>query len=75
MSVPFVAIGADELGDPTEIAQCAVCGAEHPIEYGTSRTLLPGGTSWSEPTPSRLLGFYSCDGKTFLATIDGRRWK
>lgn len=74
MSVPFVAIGADELGDPTEVAQCAVCGAEHPIEYGTSRTLLPDGT-WSEPKPSRTLGFYRCGGQLYLGTIDGRRWK
>ena len=74
MSVPFIAIGADELGEATEIAQCAVCGGEHSAKYGTSRMLLPDGT-WSEPKPSRLLGFYSCGGKTYLATIDGRRWK
>lgn len=72
MSVPFIAIGADELGEPTEVAQCAVCAGEHPVEYGTSRTLLTDGT-WSEPRPSRLLGFYQCGDDLFVATINGRR--
>lgn len=67
----FVAIGGEELGEPTETIRCRLCGQEHPIEYGTSKTLLPDNT-WTEPTLSKIAGFYKCDGKLYLGTLDGR---
>ena len=73
--IPYVAIGADELGEPAEAIQCARCGQTHQIEYGTSRTLLADGVTWSEPVPSRTLGFYKCAGQLFVGTVGGRRWK
>lgn len=71
---PFIAVGEDELGEPTEIIRCAMCSADHPVEYGTSRTLMPDG-AWSDPKLSRLLGFFRCGTETYLATISGRGLK
>lgn len=73
-SVPYVAIGPDELGEPAEVIRCASCGQTHPIEYGTSRTLRPDNT-WTEPVPSKTLGFYSCGGHLYVGTVNGREWK
>jgi len=73
-TTPYVAIGHEELGEPTEAIHCPHCDQEHPIEYGTSKTLLPDNT-WSEPVPSKLLGYYKCQGKLYLGTIQGRKWK
>lgn len=75
--IPFLAIGNNELGEPTEIVECAKCGGTHQIEYGetTSRTLMPDGVTWSEPQPSRILGFYQCGGATYLGTVAGRALK
>ena len=71
-SEPFIAIGNDELGDPVgDTIRCDKCGGEHPLEYGTSRTLQDDGT-WSEPKPSRLIGFYKCGGDTYLGSLNGR---
>ena len=67
---PFIAVGAGELGEPADEILCPHCGRTHPIQYGTSRTLLPDGT-WSELKPDRLLGYYECD-KVYLATINGK---
>lgn len=72
--IPYVAIGADELGEATETIDCARCGQKHPIEYGTSKTLREDGT-WSEPVPIKTLGFYKCSGQLYVGTVDGRRWK
>lgn len=70
--LPFVAIGNDELGEPVgESIKCRVCGEQHAIEYGKIRTLRDDGT-WTEYTPSKVLGFYRCDGRTYLASLDGR---
>lgn len=69
--IPFIAVGAGELGAPANEILCPHCGNMHPIKYGTSRTLLPDGT-WSEPKPDGLLGYYKCDGKVYLATLNGR---
>lgn len=72
--IPYVAIGADELGEPTETIDCARCGQTHPIEYATSQTLRADNT-WTEPVPSKLLGFYKCCGELYVGTVKGRRWK
>lgn len=74
-AVPFLAIDNNELGAHTEIVECAKCGGTHQIEYGTSQTLLPDGVTWSEPQPSRTLGFYTCGDKTYLGTVEGRALK
>lgn len=74
-AIPYVAISADELGEPTEVIHCTRCGEQHSIEYGTSQALMPDGKSWSKPKPSRLVGFYECRGELYLGTIDGKRWK
>ena len=74
-TTPYVAIGPDELGEQTEVIWCPRCETEHPIEYGTSQTLLPDGKSWSEPKLSKLAGFYKCQGELYLGTVDGRQWK
>jgi hypothetical protein len=70
----MLAIGPDELGDEIEQFNCPHCGQVHEIEYGTSKTLLPGGT-WSKPVPSKLLGFYRCEGQLYLASLNGRSIK
>ena len=67
----MLAIGNDELGNEIEQINCPHCGQVHEIEYGTSKTLLPDGT-WSEPVPSKLLGFYRCGEKLYLASLSGR---
>lgn len=73
-AIPYVAVGPDELGEQTEVIACPRCKEEHAIEYGTSKTLRPDNT-WSEPVPSKLLGFYKCQGKLYLGTVEGRKWK
>lgn len=73
-AIPYVAIGADELGEPTEVIHCTRCGEPHAIEYGTSKTLRADNT-WSDPAPSKTLGFYECQGQLYLGTVNGRRWK
>lgn len=70
--LPFVAIGNDELGEPVgESITCRTCGEQHAIEYGKSRTLRDDGT-WTEYTPSKVLGFYRCCGQLYLASLGGR---
>lgn len=69
--IPFIAVGAEELGEPANEILCPNCGNIHPIQYGTSKKLLPDGT-WSESKPCGLLGYYMCEGKTYLATLNGR---
>lgn len=71
---PYVAVGPDELGEQTEVIACPRCKEEHAIEYGTSKTLQPDNT-WSEPVSSKLLGFYKCQGKLYLGTVEGRKLK
>lgn len=74
MSTPYLAIGNDELTeDAADIVRCDRCGGAHRIEFGTSRQSLPGG-GWSEPAPSKLLGFVKCGGKLYLASVNGKRF-
>lgn len=66
----MLAIGADELGENLgDTIKCPHCKGKHPIEFGKKRQ--PDGT-WEE---SRLLSFYTCGDKTYLAGVNGREWK
>ena len=67
--IPFLAIGNEELGDPIpdEIV-CPHCEGLHTIEYGTQE--IDG-----KHVPSKLLAFYQCGSKSYLAGINGRLWK
>ena len=70
MSIPFMAVGNNELGEYAETIQCDKCGKEHKIEYGTTRTYLGGG-EWG-PEKRSSLGFYDCGDETYIGTINGR---
>lgn len=72
--VPFIAVGANQLGEPAEEINCPRCGVAHSIEYGTSKTLLPD-NKWSEPVPSKMLGFYQCKGNLYLGTVHGKTFR
>lgn len=72
--IPMLTIGNDELTeDCPDIIRCERCGNAHRIEYGASRKSLPGG-GWSDPVPSKLLGFVTCGGKPYLASLNGKRF-
>ena len=64
----FIAIGNGELKEAlTETITCERCGEKHTIEYGS--TINEDGTH----TPSKLLAFVECQGKLYLAGIEGKR--
>ena len=66
------AIGNDELGPPAgETIKCLFCGEDHLIEYGTAQHMLKDGTM-TEPEVSKELGFYTCEGNSYLASVNGR---
>jgi hypothetical protein len=66
--VPMCAIGSDELkGDLGDTIKCPHCGEEHEVKYG-DRVLKDG-----KREPSKLLAFYSCGEKSYLAGINGER--
>lgn len=67
----YLAVGEKELGPEAEAILCPTCGQTHPIEYGTSRRLQDDGT-WTDPAPSKSAGFYKCQGKLYIGTINGR---
>ena len=54
---------ADSLGD---FILCDKCGQRHIIEHGSE--ILDDGTA----VPSKLLAFYRCDKKIYLAGIAGK---
>jgi hypothetical protein len=63
------AIGNEEMEEAKKIGDfilCKLCGERHRIEYGEK--ILKDGTK----KPSKLLGFYSCQGKKYLASIAGK---
>lgn len=63
------AIGNDELKDAPRLGKfiiCDKCGKQHKIEYGEE--VLKDGTK----RPSKLLAFYTCGNKTYLAGIGGK---
>ena len=67
----YLAVGNEELGPEAEEILCPICGQTHQIEYGTSSRLQDDGT-WTDPVPSKSTGFYKCQGKLYLGTINGR---
>ena len=54
--------GTRQLGD---VVECPQCGQKHTVEYGEE--VLKDGTK----KPSKLLAFYSCGDKSYLAGING----
>ncbi|MEN6549946.1 MAG: hypothetical protein ABFE07_28215 [Armatimonadia bacterium] len=67
--LPFVAIGADELGGPLgTTAHCNGCGQRHPVKHGEE--VLPDGTT----RPSDLLAYVKCPatGNSYLVGIKDR---
>ena len=67
--IPFIAVGTDELTeDLGDSIHCPHCGEQHPIEYGKQQV----GDEWVE---SKTLAFYSCGDKSYLAGINGKKFK
>ena len=65
----MISIGSDELARKESIGdeiRCNQCGENHPIEYGDS--VLEDGTT----EPSKMLAFYRCGDKAYLAGIAGK---
>ena len=63
----MLAVGNDELsGSVGRDILCDKCGEYHEITYG--ERVLEDGTK----EPSKMLAFYDCNGKTYLAGIDGK---
>jgi hypothetical protein len=63
------AIGNDELARCGEIGntiKCHMCGKRHKVKYGEE--VLSDGTK----VPSKTLAFYKCNGKDYLAGIEGK---
>ena len=70
MKVPHFAIGNDELAKmPTlkDEVLCARCGKMHKVKYG-SKGITKGGRE----IPSKTLAFVKCQGKLFLAGVNGK---
>lgn len=64
----MLAIGNNELGEKLgDTIICPKCGEEHPIEFGKKQLL---DDTWIE---TKILSFYFCGGKPYLAGIDGQR--
>lgn len=71
VSIPFLAVGNDELGGPVgDTATCPNCGQQHPVRYGDSVSYAPTGEKVL--TPSTMLGFVECGERQFLVALDGR---
>lgn len=71
MTIPFVSIGQDELDRSPDVSEdgmviCNNCGKLHKIQYGEE--VLADGTK----KPSMTLGFVRCDGKSFIAAVNGK---
>lgn len=63
------AIGNDEIESAPKLGDfilCTQCGEHHKIEY--AEEVKKDGTK----VPSKLLAFYKCDGKCYLAGINGK---
>ena len=64
----ILAIGEEQLGNELgETYECPRCGEKHQITYGKKK--LEDGT-WVE---TKMLSFYKCGERTYLAGIDGRK--
>ena len=65
----MLAIGNDEIEKAPKLGNfilCSICGKRHKVEYGEE--VLPDGTK----KPSKLLAFYKCGEKNYLAGINGK---
>lgn len=65
----MLAIGNDEIAEAPPLGGfilCRMCGKRHRIKYGDE--VLRDGTK----IPSKLLAFYRCNGKDYLAGIKGK---
>jgi len=65
----MLAIGNDEIEKAPPLGDfilCTVCGKRHRIEFGDE--VLKDGTK----KQSKLLAFYKCGGKSYLAGINGK---
>lgn len=71
--VPFIAIGANELGDPLgDTIKCPICGETHTVEH--SQPIKTYGALVGTPTVGKL-SFYKCGDTHYLIGIDGRKIK
>jgi hypothetical protein len=69
MKIPYIAIGNGELANNEDVGDtilCPRCKKHHDIEYGDE--VLKDGTR----KPSKILAFYRCKGKSYLAGIGGK---
>jgi len=65
----MLTIGNDELEKKKNIGDfilCKTCGKRHIVKYGNE--ILEDGTK----KPSKSIGFYTCQGKEYLASIAGK---
>jgi len=65
----MLAIGNDELAEAPDMPDtfiCPRCGLTHTVKYGEH--VHEDGTR----TPSKLLGFYKCQGEDYLCSINGK---
>lgn len=70
MSIPYFAIGNNELAEKQKIGKtvkCKVCGKRHKVCYG--ETINQDGTK----TPSKLLGFITCGKSSYLVSVAGKK--
>ena len=69
-TVPFMAVGNDELGEQLgKTIICTHCLEEHVIENSKVKN------EKGELVPSDILQFYKCGDTTYLAGIKGKRVK
>jgi len=65
----MLALGNEEIEAAPDLGDfilCTMCGKKHKIRYGDKK--LPDGSK----KPSKLLAFYCCGDKTYLAGINGK---
>jgi hypothetical protein len=70
MSIPYFAIGNNELATKKPIGKtvkCPHCGKRHTVNYGEK--VNPDGTK----TPSKTLGFVNCGKRSYLVSIAGKK--
>ena len=73
MTENFIAVGADELGEPlADQVRCPNCKQRHPVKYGDRILREADGTERREP--SKMLAFVKCpvNDAAYLVGIDGK---
>ena len=69
-TIPFLAIGNDELGDPLgDTVACQHCGAEHAVIH--SESIDADGNVIGRGS----LAYYRCGDASYFAGIGGRAWR